>query len=276
MGGCTIDGTILQVIFQNEENGYTVLRLTTDDGEVVTVVGTIPCAAPGENLIVTGRWVSHPVHGDQIQAEQVERHLPTTEDEILSYLASGVIKGIGHTLADRIVQRFGVRALEVMEEEPELLSKIKGITARKAQEIGESYRYQTGMRRLLEFLSLNDLPLSLALRLYRHYGAEALDAVRRNPYLLVDELYGVDFAVMDEIALSMGMAGDSRRRIEAAVLFELTYNLNNGHVFLPRDKLLSASSQLIDCPPDMVEAALDDLIVRGAVRSQRVAKVEAC
>ena len=89
------------------------------------------------------------------------------------------------------------------------------------------------MRRLLEFLSLNDLPLSLALRLYRHYGAEALDAVRRNPYLLVDELYGVDFAVMDEIALSMGMAGDSRRRIEAAVLFELTYNLNNGHVFLP-------------------------------------------
>ena len=103
MGGCTIDGTILQVIFQNEENGYTVLRLTTDDGEVVTVVGTIPCAAPGENLIVTGRWVSHPVHGDQIQAEQVERHLPTTEDEILSYLASGVIKGIGHTLADRIV-----------------------------------------------------------------------------------------------------------------------------------------------------------------------------
>ena len=275
-GRCRIDGTILNLIFQNEENGYTVLRLVTGDGEVVTVVGTIPCAAPGENLIVTGRWVSHPTHGDQVQAEEVERHMPTTEAEIRSYLSSGVIKGVGPTTAERIVDRFGVNALRVMEEEPELLGKIKGITARKAMEIAESYRYQTGMRRLLDFLSVNDLPLSLATRLYRRYGGDALEQVRANPYLLVDELYGVDFAVMDEIALSMGVAGDSRRRVEAAVLFELSYNLNNGHVFLPRDKLLAAASQLIDCPPDTVEISLDDLIARGAVRCQRVAKVEAC
>ncbi len=273
---CTIAGTISHVIFQNEENGYTVLRLVTSDGEAVTVVGTIPCAAPGEDLVVTGRWVSHPVHGEQVEARQVERHMPTTENEILSYLASGIIKGVGPATADRMVQRFGESTLRVLEEEPELLTKIKGITPRRAKEIGESYRYQTGMRRLLEFLSLNDLPLSLALRLYRRYGGEALEAVRENPYLLVDELYGVDFAVMDEIALSMGMAGDSRRRIEASVLFELTYNLGNGHVFLPRDKLIAAASQLIDCPPETVEASLDDLIGRGAVRCQRVARVEAC
>ena len=273
---CTIAGTISHVIFQNEENGYTVLRLVTSDGEAVTVVGTIPCAAPGEDLVVTGRWVSHPVHGEQVEARQVERHMPTTENEILCYLASGIIKGVGPATADRMVQRFGESTLRVLEEEPELLTKIKGITPRRAKEIGESYRYQTGMRRLLEFLSLNDLPLSLALRLYRRYGGEALEAVRENPYLLVDELYGVDFAVMDEIALSMGMAGDSRRRIEASVLFELTYNLGNGHVFLPRDKLIAAASQLIDCPPETVEASLDDLIGRGAVRCQRVARVEAC
>ncbi len=273
---CTIAGTISHVIFQNEENGYTVLRLVTSDGEAVTVVGTIPCAAPGEDLVVTGRWVSHPVHGEQVEARQVERHMPTTENEILSYLASGIIKGVGPATADRMVQRFGESTLRVLEEEPELLTKIKGITPRRAKEIGESYRYQTGMRRLLEFLSLNDLPLSLALRLYRRYGGEAMEAVRENPYLLVDELYGVDFAVMDEIALSMGMAGDSRRRIEASVLFELTYNLGNGHVFLPRDKLIAAASQLIDCPPETVEASLDDLIGRGAVRCQRVARVEAC
>ena len=275
-GRCTIDGTILQVIFQNEENGYTVLRLVTTDGEAVTVVGTIPCAAPGENLIVTGRWVSHPVHGDQVQAERVERHMPSSEEEIRSYLSSGIIKGVGAAMADRLVQRFGERTLQIMEEEPELLAKVKGITARKAQEIGESYRYQTGMRRLLDFLSLNDLPLSLALRLYRRYGAGAMDAVRDNPYLLVDELYGVDFSVMDGIALSMGMAGDSRRRVEAAVLFELAHNLGNGHVFLPRDKLMAAASQLIGCPPDMVEEALDDLIARGSIRCGQVAKLEAC
>ena len=276
MNGCTIDGTISHVIFQNEENGYTVLRLVTSDGEAVTVVGSIPCAAPGEDLIVTGRWVNHPVHGDQVEARQVERHMPTTEDEIYNYLASGIIKGVGPSTAGSIIQTFGAASLTVLEEEPEKLTRIKGISARRAQEIGASYRYQTGMRRLLEFLSLNDLPLSLALRLYRRYGGDAMDAVRDNPYLLVDELYGVDFAVMDEIALSMGIAGDSRRRVEAAVLFELTYNLNTGHVFLPRDKLAAAAAQLIDCPGDMVETALDDLVGRGTIRCQRVARVDAC
>ncbi len=275
-GQATIDGTILNLIFQNEENGYTVLRLVTTDGEVVTVVGAIPCAAPGENLIVTGRWVSHPVHGDQLQAQQVERHMPTTENEILSYLSSGAVKGVGPATAEKLVDHFGTDVLRVLEEEPEELARIRGITPKKAREIGESYRYQIGMRRLMDFLSVNDLPLSLALRLYRRYGADAMEAVRRDPYLLVDEVYGVDFSVMDEIALSMGIAGDSRRRVEAAVLFELTYNLGNGHVFLPRDKLIAAASQLIDCPPDTVEIALDDLIGRGAIRCQRVAKVEAC
>ena len=202
--------------------------------------------------------------------------MPTTEDEILNYLSSGIIKGVGPSTAGSIVQLFGVNSLTVLDESPEELTRIRGISPRRAKEIGESYRSQTGLRRLMEFLSINDLPLSLALRLFRRYGGKALDAVRDNPYLLVDELYGVDFAIMDEIALSMGMAGDSHRRVEAAVLFELTYNLNNGHVFLPRDKLIAASSQLIDCPPDMAEAALDNLIGRGAVRCQRVARVDAC
>ena len=275
-GTCVIDGTILRVIFQNEENGYTVLQLVTGDGELVTVVGTIPCAAPGENLIVTGRWVSHPVHGEQVQAEQVERHMPTSEQEIFSYLSSGAVKGVGAAIADRLVQRFGEDTLRVLEEEPEKIAEVKGVTPRKAREIAESYRCQMGMRRLLEFLSLNDLPLRLAMQLYRRYGADALDQLRRDPYLLVDELYGVDFAIMDEIALSMGLAGDSRRRIEASVLFELTYNLGNGHVFLPRDKLIAAAAQLIDCPADLVEISLDALIGRGAVCCRQVARVEAC
>jgi len=273
---CTIDGTIASVIYQNEENGYTVLRLVTSDGEAVTVVGSIPCAAPGEDLIVSGQWVSHPVHGEQVQAIDVERHLPTQEDEILRYLASGVVKGVGAATASRIVQRFGTRSFSVLEDNPDALTEIHGISPRRAKEIGESFRFQTGMRRLLDFLSVNDLPLSLGPRLYRRFGCNALDSLREDPYLLVDEIYGVDFAVMDEIALSMGIAGDSRRRVEASVLFELTYNLNNGHVFLPRDKLIAAAAQLIDCPPELTESALDDLIARGAVRRQQVARVEAC
>ena len=231
----TIDGTILNTIFQNEENGYTVLRLVTGDGEIITVVGCIPCAAPGESLVLTGVWMTHPQHGQQFKAEEVERHLPTDATEILSYLASGVIKGVGPATAQRLVDRFGDDTLRVLEEEPERVADTKGITAKKAREIVEGFRHQTGMRRLLEFLSRYELPLGLAMRLYRRYGMEAADAVRENPYLLVDELYGVDFSVMDTIALSLGFDGSSRRRTEAEVLFELCHNLNHGHVFLPRD-----------------------------------------
>ena len=220
----TIDGTVLNLIFQNEENGYTVLRLVTTDGEVVTVVGCIPCAAPGENLICAGSWMVHPQHGEQFKAEEVERHLPTSETEILSYLSSGAVKGVGPATAQRMVDRFGADTLRVLEEEPERIAEIRGITAKKAGEIAEAFRYQTGMRRLLEFLSLNDLPLPLSMRLYRRYGAGAMEAVRANPYLLVDECYGVGFQQMDAIALGMGFEGDSGRRLEAAVLYELSYN----------------------------------------------------
>ncbi len=272
----TIDGTILNTIFQNEENGYTVLRLVTGDGEIITVVGCIPCAAPGESLVLTGVWMTHPQHGQQFKAEEVERHLPTDATEILSYLASGVIKGVGPATAQRLVDRFGDDTLRVLEEEPERVADTKGITAKKAREIVEGFRHQTGMRRLLEFLSRYELPLGLAMRLYRRYGMEAADAVRENPYLLVDELYGVDFSVMDTIALSLGFDGSSRRRTEAAVLFELSHNLNNGHVFLPRDKLIAATAQLIGLDAGEVEISLDDLIGRRAVVQEMVGKVEAC
>ncbi len=275
-GYAMISGTIQHVIFQNEDNGYTVLRLVTGDGEAVTVVGTIPCAAPGEDLVVTGQWVSHPVHGEQFQARRIERYLPTTEAEILLYLSSGVMKGVGPATAERLVEYFGADTLTVLEDTPERLSQVKGITPRRAKEITESFRYQTGMRRLLDFLSQNDLPLALALQLYRRYGPGALDAVKDDPYLLVDDAYGISFGVVDEIALSMGMAGDSSRRVEAAALFELSYNLNNGHVFLPRDKLAAAAAQLIDCPLDMVEIALDNLIQRRGIRCDTVARLEAC
>ena len=272
-------GTVLNLIFQNEENGYTVLRLVTTDGEVVTVVGCIPCAAPGENLICAGSWMVHPQHGEQFKAEEVERHLPTSETEILSYLSSGAVKGVGPATAQRMVDRFGADTLRVLEEEPERIAEIRGITAKMAGEIAEAFRYQTGMRRLLEFLSLNDLPLPLSMRLYRRYGLGAMEAVRANPYLLVDECYGVGFQQMDAIALGMGFEGDSGRRLEAAVLYELSYNAGNGHVFLPRDKLLGATCALLQIEgreeAALIEEALDGLIARRAVVSDMVGRVEA-
>ena len=269
------EGTVHSVIFQNAENGYTVLRLLTEEGEVVTVVGCIPCVAPGEHLTVTGTWETHPQHGEQLKVQELERSLPEDEDEIFDYLSSGVCKGVGPTTARRIVDRFGLETLDILEAEPERLQEIRGITAKKAMEIGALFRQHMGLRRLMEFLSRYQLPPVLAIRLRQQYGDGALEMVRRNPYLLSDDVCGVDFSVTDTMALSMGFAEDCGQRLEAAVTFELTYNENNGHVFLPKDKLLSATCQLLGCGAEQVETALDALAERHAVVIQRIANVEA-
>lgn len=247
---CTVEGTVQHVIFQNEENGYTVLGLLTEEGELVTVVGCIPCVAPGEKLTADGLWVSHPSYGQQFAAETVERLMPETEEELISYLSSGIIKGVGPATAERLVERFGGETLAVIEEEPERLSTVKGITSKRAMEISAAFRELTGLRRVMEFLARYELPVELAMRLYRTYGADALPRLRADPYLLAGERYGVAFADVDEIALSMGFGGDSPCRTEAAVLYELEHNLGNGHVFLPRPKLLAATEQLIGAPPE--------------------------
>ena len=269
------EGTVHSVIFQNAENGYTVLRLLTEEGEVVTVVGCIPCVAPGEHLTVTGTWEVHPQHGEQLKAQELERTLPEEEEDIFAYLSSGVCKGVGPTTARRIVDRFGLETLDILEAEPERLQEIRGITAKKAMEIGELFRQHMGLRRLMEFLSRYQLPPVLAIRLRQQYGDGAIRVVEKNPYLLSDDVCGVDFSITDTMALSMGFAEDCTERLEAALTFELTYNENNGYVFLPKDKLLAATCQLLSCGIEQVEAALDALAEHHAVVIQRIANVEA-
>ena len=272
----TCEGTVHSIIFQNAENGYTVLRLLTEEGEVVTVVGCIPCVAPGEHLAVSGVWEQHPQHGEQLRAVELERTLPEDEEEIFSYLSSGICKGVGPATAQRIVDRFGAETLTVLEREPERLSLIKGITAKKAQEIAASFRQHMGLRRLMAFLAQYQLPPVLAMQLRQQYGDAALEMVENNPYLLSGDSCGVEFSVTDEIAMSIGIAADSMERLQAAVTFELSHNENNGHVFLPRNKLVAATCQLLDSESSLVEQALDDLIDRRAVVQEQVANVEAC
>ena len=272
----TCEGTVHSIIFQNAENGYTVLRLLTEEGEVVTVVGCIPCVAPGEHLAVSGVWEQHPQHGEQLRAVELERTLPEDEEEIFSYLSSGICKGVGPATARRIVDRFGAETLDILEREPERLSLIKGITAKKAQEIAASFRQHMGLRRLMAFLAQYQLPPVLAMQLRQQYGDAALEMVENNPYLLSGDSCGVEFSVTDEIAMSMGIAADSMERLQAAVTFELSHNENNGHVFLPRNKLVAATCQLLDSESSLVEQALDDLIDRRAVVQEQVANVEAC
>ena len=271
-----LEGGILDIIFQNKENGYTVLRLVTDEGEVVTAVGCLPCAAPGERISASGTWKTHPQHGEQFEVQSAERYMPHTEDEIISYLASGIIKGVGSATAERLVDAFGADTLDVIELEPERMTLIKGITSRKAMEISYEFRSQMSMRRLMEFMARYELPISLAIVLYRSYGEKAMQRVRENPYLLVNTRFGVDFAAADTIAIAMGFEGSEGFRVEAAVRFELEHNANNGHVFLPREKLVAATMQLLECGEEEVEKAIDDLAHAGAIVCRTVANVQAC
>ncbi len=269
-----IQGTVSAVIYQNEENGYTVLRLDVGDEGAITVVGCMPGVAPGEGISVQGTWARHTSYGEQFKAETVERRLPAGTKAIYDYLASGAVRGIGAATARRMIEEFGEEALVVLEEHPERLTKLKGITRKKALAIGDGFRMQMGMRRLLSFLGEHEVPLQLSMPLYRRYGDRALEVIRGNPYLLVDEELGVEFSTADQLALSMGMEGDDPQRMEAALLHELTYNLDNGHTFLPRRKLLPATAQLIGLEGEELEDALETLLERGEVVQEQVAGEE--
>ena len=272
-----IEGTVESVIYQNQENGYTVLRLDGGEGQTLTVVGCMPGVAPGEGIAVEGTWTRHASYGEQFKAEAVERRTPAGTKAIFDYLSSGAVKGIGAATARRMVEEFGEETLTVLEEHPERLTQIRGITRKKALAIGENFRLQMGMRRLLAFLGEHEVPLQLAMPLYRKYGDRALEIIRGNPYLLVDGELGVEFSTADKLALSMGMEGDDPQRIEAGLLFELAHNLDNGHTFLPRRKLLPATAQLIELEgeTEALEDALEALLERGEVIQETVANEEA-
>ena len=270
-----LEGTVAAVVYQNQENGYTVLRLDVGDGAAVTVVGCMPGVAPGEGILVQGVWMRHASYGEQVKAEVVERRLPAGTKAIFDYLSSGAVRGIGAATARRMVEEFGEEALRVLEERPEQLTRIKGITRKKALSMGESFRLQLGMRRLLEFLGEHEIPLQLAMPLYRRYGDRVLEVIRGNPYLMVDQELGVAFSQADALALSMGMEGDDPQRVEAALLFELAHNLDNGHTFLPRGKLIAATGQLIGVEDELLEDALEALLERGEVIQEPVAGEEA-
>ncbi len=271
-----LQGTVQAVVYQNYENGYTVLRLNTETGQMVTVVGTIPLAIMGERLVVTGKWSNHASYGRQFEAEFLERLMPETTPEILSYLSSRTVKGIGPKLAARIVERFGGQTLAVIEQDPLRLAEVSGISESKAREIGQSFRQQVGMRRLIEFLTLHHLPGELAVKLYRLYGEQAVELLYEDPYLLTESGLDADFALVDQFAISLGVTGDDPRRVEAGILFELSYNLTGGHAFLPVDKLVQATATLLSVEAETVESGVHRLKEAGRVEPDTLANIAVC
>ena len=271
-----IQGTVLAVIYQNPENGYCVLKVRTEQGEQVTVVGTIPMSVVGERLAIVGKWTRHQSFGQQFEAEFLERLMPETTSEILAFLSSRAVKGIGPRTAEKIVGRFGDQSLTVLEQDPMRLTEIPGITEKKAQEMAESFQRQSGIRRLIEFLTMYHLPAQLAVRLYRAYGELAQEALQDDPYLLTDPYYSADFSQVDAFAIALGVSADDERRVEAGILFELSYNLGAGHTFIPQDKLRAATCALLELDGETIDAGFTRLQEQERMQCSELAGLTAC
>ena len=268
-------GTVENVIYTNEENGYSVVRIRDDSDISVTLVGCLPLISPGEKLEARGVWDEHPVYGRQFKADYARRVMPSSEAEIFSFLSSGAIKGIGPAIAMMLVNAFGDKTLEVIERHPEKLTQIKGISRKRADAICQVFKNQMELKRLLNYLCSFGIRPIVAVKMYKYYGANGLAMVRENPYIIVGEHIGGTFVEADTIALESGIELFSEYRISAAVIFTLKHNSLNGHCFLPRNKLVYAVSSLIEGDPDRIDENLGKMITAGDIINEKIAGCDA-
>lgn len=264
-----LSGIVERVVFRNEENGWTVLELAAED-EFHKVVGVLPTTQAGEQLKLTGEWIEHPKFGRQFRAHTCEHELPTDRDAVFRYLASGAIKGIGPVTASALVAQFGEDTLRIMEEEPERLCEVRGITAAKAQKIAKEYREQFGLREVILAFAGYGLTQSEALRCWKRWGMATVDTIRSNPYLLCSAGLYIPFERADAICMSMDRLPDDPRRIEAGLIHVLRHNLQNGHTCLPSDKLIAAAAQVLGVDAVKTGETLQDMVTRFTVRTEAI------
>jgi len=266
-GMLKLSGSIEHVIYSNEENGYAICDLGTDGDELVTITGTLPYIGEGDEVTVWGRWVHNPKYGRQFKVEQAEKRLPADRASMLRYLSSGTIKGIGPKTAQRIVDAFGDETFDVIENHPEWLSDIPGITPKRAKEISADFQNKAGIRSAMLFFR-EYFGAAMTVRIYKKWGANAVDLARNNPYLLCEEIEGIGFERADRMALRMGLDKESEERICSGVLYMLGANAGqNGHVCLPREKLTSGAAKLLETTPERVESALSALLKGQKLRT---------
>ena len=268
-GETALAGTVDHIVFCNDDNGWTVLELDTGD-TIETVVGVLPRVQVGETLRLQGGWTEHPAFGRQFKATACESTLPTDEAAILRYLASGAVKGIGPATAARIVDKFGADTLRILEEEPQELAKIKGISLSKAREMGRSFCAQFGLREIVMTLSGYGLTVNEALRCWKTFGPATLTKIKENPYVLCSPGLRIGFERADRLAQSLNGDVMDPHRLEAGVQYVLRHNLNNGHTCLPRDKVVPAAASLLAVAVDAVETATDRMLAGFQLRQQEL------
>ncbi len=257
-GQVTLQATIEDIIYQNEENGYTVCTIECE-GEEVSCVGNMLGIHAGEDIEIVGSWVTHPIYGKQIRVETYIRSIPKTVQGMERYLASGVIKGIGAKTAKKIVKHFGLDTFDIIEQEPLLLAQVSGISKKKAAEIGEVFHAQHELRRAMLFLQEYGITPTYAYKIYKFYKEKTTDIIKNDPYRLVEDIFGIGFKKADEIAQKAGIARDDPQRIKTGILYALSSFSLNGHTYMPRGLLLGEASVLLDVHESAIENALREL-----------------
>ena len=265
----TFRGTVEEIIFHNAENGYTVFTLAEDKVEVVCV-GTTADLQKGESLTVQGHWSVHPTYGRQLSVECYERTIPTSIDGMKKYLASGFLKGIGKKTAEKMVERFGEATFYVIEEKPDRLVEIRGITYEKAMRISEEFRQQHQMRRAMVFLQQFGISPVYALRIYKKYQSKTFDILQTNPYRLADDIFGIGFQMADKIAASAGIDATSPFRAEAGVKYVLSHAAMDGHTYLPQPVLVEEACKLLSVEGVLVENAITQLQLEHQIWREKI------
>lgn len=255
-----INGYVDYIVFQNSENGYTVMSLMAD-GEEVTCVGMCKGLSQGENITAQGEFVEHPVYGTQFKLESFQVVAPKDSAGMERYLASGAIRGIGAAMAARIVKKFGDDTFRIIEEEPERLAEVKGISQRKAQEIAVQMEEKRDLRDALVYLQQFGISNTFAIKIYNTYGMELYRVMKENPYRLAEDIRGISFRFADELASRLGIHADSEYRIRSGVLYALLQSAGEGHCFLPMERLLERAGELLGVSGENIRPQLDNLMM---------------
>jgi len=282
----SLSGSVERITFYNPENGYTVLRLRPDSQSgsshrftnrsalsaegLATVVGNLPELSPGEHLSLQGQWDNHPKHGPQFKAEVCEQTLPATLAGIQGYLGSGMIKGIGPRLAERIVGRFKEETFNVIESMPERLLEVPGIGMDRTKRITVAWEEQKQVKEIMVFLHGHGVSTNLAVKIYKTYGDAALETVQKNPYQLERDIYGVGFKTADRIAQALGLPDEHPSRIEAGIVFALNEMIEDGHVYAPRELLAERAIELLGVSQELIAPGLERLAQDDRIRPEMV------
>ncbi|GDY42883.1 SF1B family DNA helicase RecD2 [Streptomyces antimycoticus] len=265
-----VEGVLERITYANEENGYTVARVDTGrgSGDLLTVVGSLLGAQPGESLRMEGRWGSHPQYGKQFTVENYQTVLPATVQGIRRYLGSGLIKGIGPRIADRITEHFGVDTLDVIEERPERLVEVPGLGPKRTKMIAAAWEEQKAIKEVMVFLQGVGVSTSIAVRIYKKYGDASISVVKNEPYRLASDVWGIGFLTADKIAQSVGIPHDSPDRVKAGLQYALSQSADQGHCYLPEEQLIADAVKLLQVDTGLVIDCLGELAAEdeGVVR----------